>query len=86
MNLLTIREAADQLGLAPKTVRKLIRSGQLRGVIWKPLAAKNLRMHANDKHLLIVGTIEDADSSAFGKPARRAPEKIMFQLPRRSAV
>ena len=32
MNLLTIREAADQLGLAPKTVRKLIRSGQLRGV------------------------------------------------------
>lgn len=32
MNLLTIREAADQLGLAPKTVRKLILSGQLRGI------------------------------------------------------
>jgi len=28
--------------------------------IRKPLAAKNLRMHANDEHLLIVGTIEDA--------------------------
>lgn len=32
MNLLTIREVADQLGLAPKTVRKLIALGQLRGV------------------------------------------------------
>ncbi len=32
MNLLTIREVADQLGLAPKTVRKLIHGGQLRGV------------------------------------------------------
>lgn len=32
MNLLTIREAADQLGLAPKTVRKLILSRQLRGI------------------------------------------------------
>ena len=46
----------------------------------KPLAAENLRMHANDQHLLVVGTIEDADPPAFGKPARRAPEKIMFQF------
>ena len=32
MNLLTVREAAEQLGCAPKTVRKLIRAGALRGV------------------------------------------------------
>jgi excisionase family DNA binding protein len=32
MNLLTLREVADQIGFAPKTVRKLIHSGQLRGV------------------------------------------------------
>ena len=37
-------------------------------------------MHANDKHLLIVGTIEDADPPSFRKPACCAPEKIMFQF------
>jgi len=37
-------------------------------------------MHANDEHFLVVGTIEDADPSAFRKAARRAPEKIMFQF------
>jgi hypothetical protein len=37
-------------------------------------------MHANDQHLLVIGTIEDADPPAFGKAARRAPEKIMFQF------
>ena len=37
-------------------------------------------MHPNDENLLIVGTIEGGDPSAFGKPVRRAPEKIMFQF------
>jgi len=46
----------------------------------KSLAEENLRMHPNDQHFLVVGTIENADAPAFGKPARRAPEKIMFQL------
>ena len=32
MILLSVREVASQLGLAPKTVRKLIRTGSLRGV------------------------------------------------------
>jgi excisionase family DNA binding protein len=32
VNLVTIRDAATQLGFAPKTVRKFIHSGQLRGV------------------------------------------------------
>ena len=37
-------------------------------------------MHPNDQHFLVIGAIEDADSPSFGKPARRAPEKIMFQF------
>jgi excisionase family DNA binding protein len=32
VNLLTIRDAAAQLGFAPKTVRRFIHSGQLHGV------------------------------------------------------
>ena len=37
-------------------------------------------MHANDQHLLVIGTIEDADPPAFRQMAVRAPEKIMFQF------
>ena len=46
----------------------------------KPLAAKNLRMHANDEHLLVVGTIEDADPPTFGQTAGRAPKKIVLSV------
>ena len=46
----------------------------------KPLAAENLRMHPNDQHFLIVGTVEDADPPAFRQTARGAPEKIVFQF------
>ena len=37
-------------------------------------------MHSSDKYFLVVGAIEYPDPSAFGKPARRAPKKIMFQF------
>src|ERR1035437_3108721 len=37
-------------------------------------------MDGDDGHLLIVGTIEDADPPAFRQTAGRTPEKIMFQL------
>ena len=37
-------------------------------------------MHANDQHLLVVGSVEDADPAAFGQIARGAPEKIVFQF------
>ncbi len=37
-------------------------------------------MHPDDQHLLIIGTIEDADAPAFRQMAVCAPEKIMFQL------
>src|ERR1035437_5383387 len=30
-----------------------------------PFAAKNLGMHADDKHLLVVGSVEDTDPPAF---------------------
>ena len=46
----------------------------------KPLVAENLRMHSNHQHFLVIGTIEHADPPPFGKPAGRAPEKIMFQF------
>ena len=52
----------------------------LEQLIRKALAAENLRMHADDEHLLVVGTIEDANAPAFGQTARGALEKIMFQL------
>ena len=51
-----------------------------RKLVRKPLAAENLRMHANDQHFLVIGTIEDADPPAFGQTARGAPEKIVLQL------
>src|ERR1035438_8490553 len=37
-------------------------------------------MHSNDEHLLIIGTVEDANPAAFRKPARAAPEKIVLQF------
>ena len=37
-------------------------------------------MHPDDQHLLVVGAVEDPDPPAFGKPARRAPEKVVLQL------
>ena len=37
-------------------------------------------MHSNDQHFLIIGAIEYADPSTFRKPARGAPQKIMFQF------
>ena len=37
-------------------------------------------MHADDQHLLVIGTVEDADPAAFGKAASGAPKKIMFKL------
>ncbi len=49
-------------------------------LIRKAFVAENLRMHPHDENLLIVGTIEDGDPPAFGKPVGRAPEKIMFQF------
>jgi hypothetical protein len=37
-------------------------------------------MHADDQHLLVIGTVEDADPSAFRQVAGRSPEKIVLQF------
>ena len=37
-------------------------------------------MHSNNKYLLVVGTIEDADAPPFRQMTGRAPKKIVFQF------
>ena len=37
-------------------------------------------MHAGDQHLLVIGSVEDADPSAFRQIARCAPEKVVLQF------
>ena len=37
-------------------------------------------MHAGDQYLLVIGSVEDADSPAFRQIAAGAPEKIVFQF------
>src|SRR5713101_3846103 len=44
----------------------------------KPLIAEKFRVHANHQDLLIVRAIENPDPAALGKPASRAPEKIIL--------
>ena len=51
--------------------------------VWEPFAAENLRMHAGDQHLLVVGSVEDADPPAFRQITGGAPEKVVLQFGRR---
>ena len=44
------------------------------------LASKDLRMHTDDEHLLVVRTVEDPDPPALWKPGCRAPEKVMLEF------
>jgi excisionase family DNA binding protein len=50
MNLLSMREAASQLGFAPKPMRKLIRAGPLRGV----RIGRKWRVDQDDLDLFVV--------------------------------
>ncbi len=50
--------------------------------VGQALAAENLRMHANDEHLLVVGTVKDTNASAFGQVAGGAPKEIVVQVRR----
>ena len=43
-------------------------------------AAEDLRMHANDQHFLVIGSIEDADAAALRQALVAAPEKIVFEF------
>jgi hypothetical protein len=42
------------------------------------LGTEQLRMYASDEHLLVIGTIEDADLPSFRQPAGSAPKKIVL--------
>src|SRR5271170_1907520 len=42
--------------------------------------AQQLGVHADDEHLLVVGSVEDADPPAFRQIPRGAPEKVMLQF------
>jgi hypothetical protein len=44
----------------------------------EPLVTENLRVHPIYQYFLVIGAIEDAYPSSFGKAAGGAPQKIMF--------
>ena len=48
--------------------------------VWEPFAAENLRLDAGNQHLLVVGSVEDADPPAFRQIAGGAPEKVVLQF------
>ena len=50
MNLLSVREAASQLGFAPKTVRKLIKTCSLLGV----RIGREWRVDRDDLYLFVA--------------------------------
>jgi hypothetical protein len=49
-------------------------------VLWQILSIQDLEVNARNEHFFIIRTIEDADSSAFRQPARRAPEKVALEF------
>ncbi len=46
----------------------------------EPLPREDLGMDANDEHLLVVGTVEDADLAAYGNPLGVTPEVVVVEL------
>src|SRR5437773_5871946 len=44
------------------------------------LGSENLRVHANDEYLLVVGTVEDADAAALWQRLHRPPEVIVIEF------
>src|SRR5215470_8500277 len=50
--------------------------------ICNPLAAENFRVHSDDQHLLIIGSVENADPPPIRQVTGGPPEKIMLQFRR----
>src|SRR6516165_4651321 len=50
--------------------------------ICNALAAENLWVHADDQHLLVIASVENADPSPFRQVTGGPPEKIMLQFRR----
>ena len=46
----------------------------------KVLCAQVFRMHADDQHLFVIRTVENADPPALGQAARRAPQEVVIEL------
>src|ERR1700743_427413 len=49
-------------------------------VLGQPLAAEDLRVHAYDEHLLVVGPVEDPDFAARGQPLLVAAKVVLAAL------
>src|SRR6185437_16372639 len=46
----------------------------------EPFRFEDVAMNANDQHLFVIRTIENADVAAFRQISRRFPEKVMIQI------
>src|SRR5450631_2270426 len=49
-------------------------------LVRQPLAEQDLWMHTNDQHLLIIGTVKDANPTAFWQTLGGTPQKIVIQF------
>src|SRR5450759_4878779 len=47
---------------------------------WEALVVKDLRVDADDEHVLVVGTIEDADPPALGLSTGGTPEEVVLEF------
>ena len=52
---------------------------------YNSLAAEDLGVHADDQHLLVIGSVKDADPPAFRQVSGGSPQKIVLQF-RRAGV
>ncbi len=88
--LLVLREVEEELDDArPVRVQVLLETGNRAVALWpdglrislrNSLGGEDLRMHAHDQHLLIVGAVENADPAAFRKVTCGAPQEVVLQL------
>src|SRR5665647_3124251 len=63
-----------------RTIPLLPDSFLVEQLVRQPLAAQNLRMYTNNQHLLIIGSVKDADPAAFRQTLGGAPQKIVIQF------
>ena len=50
--------------------------------VWNSLAAEDLGVHADNQHLLVIGSVKDADPPAFRQVTGGSPQKIVLQFRR----
>src|SRR6266480_118426 len=48
--------------------------------ISKPLAAENLGVHADDQHLLVIGSVKNTDPPTFWQVSGGSPQEIVLQF------